>query len=173
MPATQQQQLPPEIQNKPCNICHQRLLPTPINISTLRMNLEDYDPALTAYLINGFTEGFDIGSNADVIHTQPTNSKSTNDYHHFVKEKLQSEINAGRIAGPFTSPPFSTFQISPLAVRPKKTPGKFRLLQDLSHPYNETSINHNIPANKRNVQYSSVGEAIKKIQSFPRGSLAA
>ena len=88
-------------------------------------------------------------------------------------EKLSKEIKAGRLAGPFDLKPFPCFHVSPIALRPKKSPGEYRLIHDLSYPYNETSINANIPANKRHVTYSSVGDAINKIMQLPVGAFGA
>ena len=58
-----------------------------------------------------------------------------------VKQKLGAELGAGCMAGPFTTPPFSPFQVSTLGVREKKTKGKYRLIHDLSYPYDGTSVN--------------------------------
>ena len=88
-------------------------------------------------------------------------------------EKLEKEIKAGRIMGPFIEQPFTPFHISPLNIRKKKTPNKFRLLHNLSHPYDGRSINANIPDDKKSVKYSSVGDAICKILSLPRNSHTA
>ena len=90
-----------------------------------------------------------------------------------VRQKLNKEIQEGRMAGPFEDVPFENFQVSPLALRPKKTPGEFRLLHNLSYPYNETSINAQISAEDKHVKYASINDAIKKILSLPRGSYAA
>ena len=68
---------------------------------------------------------------------------------------------------------FDPFHVSPLALQPKKTPGEFRLLHNLSHPYDHTSVNAGIPQINRTVQYSSVGQAIREIQQLPRGSFAS
>lgn len=57
---------------------------------------------------------------------------------------LQSELAAGRIIGPFSSPPCPNFVSSPLGVIPKKEPGSFRVIHDLSLPKGQ-SINDLIP----------------------------
>ena len=49
-------------------------------------------------------------------------------------DKLIQEVKAGRIAGPFDTPPFNIFCASPLGVVPKKIPGEFRLIHHLSFP---------------------------------------
>ena len=77
------------------------------------------------------------------------------------------------MAGPFTTPPFSPFQVSPLGVREKKTKGKYRLIHDLSYPYDGTSVNANIPQQQKTVKYSTVGSAIRKLLQLPQGSFTA
>ena len=47
---------------------------------------------------------------------------------------IEKEIAAQRLAGPFSSPPFSHFRISHLGLVPKKTEGEFRLIHHLSFP---------------------------------------
>ena len=61
-----------------------------------------------------------------------------------VNDKLSKELAAGRIVGPFDSPPFETFRVSPLGIVPKKLPGKFRLIHHLSYPEG-LSVNDGIP----------------------------
>ena len=87
-----------------------------------------------------------------------------------MRAKLQAEIDAGRIAGPFNQPPFDLFQISPLKIREKKVPGKFRLIHDLSYPYNDQSSNANIPDKCKTVKCASVRDAIKVLVELPKGA---
>ena len=154
-------------------IQHTRPLPTPIDLIALTENLEGYDPTLTHFLVSGFTHGFEIGDDTPTTDCSPVNSKTVEQAPEVIHDKLNKEIHAGRIAGPFNKPPYQPFHISPLSLRPKKQSGKYRLLHNLSYPYDENSINYNIPNSKRTVQYASVGEAIKKIQKLPRGAYAA
>lgn len=84
--------------------------------------------------------------------------------------KLEKELRAGRLAGPFKSPPFSPFIISPaLGVVPKKTPGDFRLIQHLSFRAG-SSINDGIPENFSSVSYATISDAICQIKLAGRGS---
>ena len=145
-------------------------LPTPININALRTCLQNYD---ATFLINGFSVGFHISDDSPTSSSCPSNSHTISDAPEIIRDKLRKEIAAGRIAGPYDAPPFQPFHISPLALRPKKQLGKYRLLHNLSHPYDTTSVNHNIPQHKRTVQYATVGEAITKIMKLPHGSFAA
>ena len=41
-----------------------------------------------------------------------------------LQKKLQKELDAGRILGPFDEPPFPNLRVSPIKVAPKKTPGE-------------------------------------------------
>ena len=148
-------------------------LPTPININALRNCLQNYDTTLTQFLINGFSVCFYIGDDSSTNSSCPSNSHTISDAPEIIRDKLRKEIAADRIAGPYNAPPFQPFHISPLALRPKKQLGKYRLLHNLSHPYDTTSVNRNIPQHKRTVQYATVGEAITKIMSLPHGSFAA
>ena len=77
---------------------------------------------------------------------------------------LSHELQLGRIDGPFKDPPFPNFKSSPLAVREKHQSGKFRLLHNLSYPYDERSLNFNIPKEASEVSYATINDAIKYIQ---------
>ena len=147
-------------------------LPTPIKLDRLAFHLAaaGYDTAISQYLVQGFTEGFPIGHNSQAADITAANSKGAHHCPDIVQEKLTEELNKNRIAGPFNSPPFHPFQTSPLNIREKKTPGKFRLIHDLSYPYNTTSVNNNIPAASKRVQYSTVGYAIQILLHLPQGT---
>ena len=51
-----------------------------------------------------------------------------------VVAKLNKELSAHRLAGPFSDPPFEKFLVSPLGVVPKKIPEEYRLIHHLSFP---------------------------------------
>ena len=76
------------------------------------------------------------------------------------------------MAGPFPSPPFHPFHTSPLNIREKKTHGRYRLIHDLSFPYNDNSINHNIPDNSKKVKYATVNDAIELLLAQPHGAFS-
>ena len=150
-------------------------LTTLVSFSKLQHYLTkiNYDKKLTDYLVTGFKKGFQLGHTSGPYNIQATNSKTVDQYSEVVSKKLNAEIAAGRISGPFPDPPFEKFQISPLNIREKKTPGKYRLIHDLSFPYDESSINSNIPQNQKTVKYASVTTAIQTLQSLPRGCYTA
>ena len=61
-------------------------------------------------------------------------------------------------------------QISPLSLREKSDHSGWRLLHDLSFPYDETSVNSTIPDSRKRVQYASIQDAISIIQSLGKDS---
>ena len=74
--------------------------------------------------------------------------------------------------GPYDSSPFHDSVISPLGLQPKKTPGEFRVIHDLSYP-NGKSINSGIPRDFATVKYSSISDAIKLILYYGEGAYLA
>lgn len=52
-----------------------------------------------------------------------------------MRKKIAMEIQAGRVLDPFSVPPLPNLRVSPLGADPKKTPGEFRLINDLSYPW--------------------------------------
>ena len=66
--------------------------------------------------------------------------------------------------GPFREPPVnSAFRISPLGVVPKKVPGEFLVIHNLSHP-DGNSVNEYIPREFPTVHYATVEDAISFIK---------
>ena len=82
-------------------------------------------------------------------------------------------MEAGRLTGPFKQPPYENFQISPITLKEKSTPGKFRLLHNLSHPYDGTAINDNIVEHYKTVKYTNISHAIDILKRMPKGSYSA
>ena len=105
-------------------------------------------------------------------HSQPANLKSALEHPHVVDQKIEKELALGRFAGPFVSPPFTPFQISPVGVVPKKEPGKFRLIQHLSYPRGQ-SINDGIPIEQSHVTYQTVDDATHAMRSLGQGCFLA
>ena len=79
---------------------------------------------------------------------------------------------SGRIIGPFDTPPFENFRISPLGLVPKKAPGEFRLIHHLSFPEG-SSVNDGIPRELSSVHYATIDDAIKKMSSLGAGCFLA
>ena len=68
-----------------------------------------------------------------------------------LEKKLQKEKDAGRILGPFDDAPFPNLRVSHIKVALKKTPGEFRLIHNLSYPYDEEAVNSSIPRDRVSV----------------------
>ena len=84
-----------------------------------------------------------------------------------VTSNLAEEVAKGRTAGPFPSPPFENFQVSPIGLVPKKHSDKFRTIFHLSFPKSGTSsINHFIDKDDFSLQYITIDKAISAIQRF-------
>ena len=74
-----------------------------------------------------------------------------------VTNYVHKELVAGRIAGPFQQLPFKKSHVSPISLRPKPTPGLFRIIHDLSFPYdNKYSVNDGIPREEATVEYATL-----------------
>jgi len=149
-----------------------RTLPTPVDVRPLQYYLRGYPQRDKQYLLDGFVFGFPLEyfgprSRPLIFPPQPNDS-------HFpiIHDKLQQEIEAGRVAGPFSSPPYNNLFLSPLYAVPKKLPGKFRLIHDLSHPKG-LSVNDGIPPELSSVTYSSIDTAIGYIKSLGPGCYLA
>ena len=78
--------------------------------------------------------------------------------------KIEKELLAGHLSGPFEMLPFSPFRVSPLGVIPKKTPGKFRLVRHLSYPKG-SSVNDSISPEFSRVHYGTTTDAIQHIRA--------
>ena len=141
---------------------------TPVRVSALKSLLSTYDPDLKNFLVDGFSLGFRIGFAGTSNSLLAPNLRSAEEQPEVLSAKLDKEWSAGRIVGPFSSPPFANFVSSPLGVVPKKTPGEFRIIHYLSYP-DGSSVNDFIPSEKSTVHYASISDAIAMIKSIGRG----
>ena len=103
----------------------------------------------------------------------PNNSKVAHQNQEAVDHKIAKELKLNHIAGPFNEPPFPDFQISPLSLREKPDGSGWRLLHDLSYPYNDQSVNTNIPDQFKKVTYSSIRSAITILQALGNNTFMA
>ena len=63
------------------------------------------------------------------------------------------------MAGPFPVPPLENLHVNCFGVIPKLTPGKFRLITDLSFPH-VSSVNDLISDSEAEISYAGIPEAI-------------
>ena len=149
-----------------CNhVRHNYVMPTPVSADRLESMLTGYDPVLKEELVSGFAGGFKIGFRGEVnSDSSVKNLQSTVKLKSEVSCALDKEVKLGRMAGPFSSPPFESFQLNPIGMVPKKDPNKFRMIVDLSFPPGK-SINDGIDDSHAQVHYPSVNDAIKALLS--------
>lgn len=145
---------------------------TPIKPNHLSDYLNGYSPVLKSFLIQGFTFGFKILYTEQRVFRISKNLSFLQGQELLVSQRLQQELKAKRIAGPYSDPPFVNLQVSPLGLVLKKASGEFRLIHHLS--YSEgNSINDHIPNHLCTVQYQSIDTAISLIQQLGPGTLLA
>lgn len=144
---------------------------SPVNIDILNSYLRDYpDQIMATQLLNGFISGFPIHYGGPRIPQYARNLKSAYDWPDIVSAKIQNEISHGRVAGPFTQPPFRNFRVSPIGLVEKKGKNDYRLIHHLSYPNGE-SVNDFIPHELCSVQYTHFDEAVEMVRSLGRHSL--
>ena len=163
------------VNNPPLNqpqLLPNHALPTPVQIEKLRPLLCGYDAELTSNLCDGFTFGFPLHFKGDRISFFATNLISAQQNPEIVSAKISKELAAGRLAGPFDSPPFPNFRVSPLGVVPKKAPGEYRLIHHLSFSRG-ASVNDGISIEDTSVQYARVDDAVTMIKHLGQGCFLA
>jgi hypothetical protein len=147
-------------------------LPSPIRAHKLAIYLQDYNKDLAAAVLSGFQHGFILPSSKSHQTSIPRNHDSALEHSAKVKQQLELESRLGRIAGPFLDRPFPNFISSPLGLVPKKSPGQFRIIHNLSFPRGD-SVNSNIPPGSTSVSYELLDYAISIIQSVGHNCLIA
>ena len=148
---------------------------SPINVQVLEYFLSGYDDTEKQYLLEGFRYGFSLNYGGDQIGGIFKNHPSVLNNEEIVSNKLIQELQLDRIAGPFDDPPFHDFRSSPLGLVPKKEPGEFRVIHDLSYPkYSQgVSINSNISPENSTVSYDDLDYAISIIQQYGQACLVS
>ena len=123
--------------------------------------LEGYNGDIRHLLVSGFRDGFRLGYEGQDVDMRSKNLKSAEENADILISKLNAEVQLGRIAGPFSQPPFPNFRVSPLGLVPKRN-GSYRLIHHLSYPEG-MSLNDGIPHELCSVQYATIQSAIGHI----------
>jgi hypothetical protein len=118
-------------------------LPHGLNIDKWRFYLQGHtDSSLVDFLQYGFPVGFN--PDCPLTPTLSNHASATNNLQH-VEHYLTTEIEAGAILGPFSTPPFWPWtHLSPLMTREKKASVHRRVIVDLSWPQG-ASVNGGTP----------------------------
>ena len=139
---------------------------TPVNVQRYRELLVEtgYCPVETQFLVDGFSNGFDIGYTGETqdIQRVTPNLKITVGSEVILWNKIMKEVKLKRYAGPFSEPPFKNYIQSPVGLVPKDNGKDTRLIFHLSYPRGGDSINSNTPKELCSVQYQDFSEAIRR-----------
>lgn len=147
-------------------------MPTPIRASRLRYYLSNYDEQEREFLCQCFESGFCIPFHGPRISGLCRNHVSATSNPSIVNRKIFEEINAGRVQGPFMTPPCEPFICSPIALVPKHEKGSFRLIHNLSFPPH-ASINFGIDKLDSQVSYDNIDTVISLVSQFGRNAMMA
>ena len=150
-------------------------LPTPINVNRLEIALADYpNRVFVSNLLQTFRLGANIGFFGRRSPRFARNLPTALAQPDIVKANLDKEVSLGRVAGPFSAPPFPNFQVSPIGLVPKKYSDKFRTIFHLSFPKSGvTSINYSVSKEDFSLNYITIDTAIKGILANGRGCFLA
>ena len=146
---------------------------TPVNLQQLTIALEGLDTNIRQYLLEGFSKGFHTGFEGPIprpIKEHTLRSALQNPT--IVLQKINSEIAAGRVLGPYNQPPIQNYISSPIGLVPKKTHNEYRLIHHLSYPHGK-SVNDGIPDQEATVQYTTIDDAIQIIRELGAGCFMA
>jgi hypothetical protein len=126
-------------------------------------------PARIEVMLRGITHGVDIGfqGRRDIIR-ECRNPKSTEDpiVSQLIDAKIRKDVAAGKKLGPFASPPFKYYWVSP--VRGVLKPGKkIRIVHNLSYPHGGESVNAGIP--DQSCKLARFDDAMDAIRSMGKG----
>ena len=160
---------PTEVSNFEC--LDWKEIRTPIKVDKLKQLLieSNYDKRKSQFLVDGFTNGFDLGYRGPIDRTDesdniPLRIGSETE----LWNKVMKEVQACRYAGPYKRQdlPFDKFIQSPIGLVPKAG-NKTRLIFHLSYDFtrnNETtkSVNYHTPDEMCTVKYRDLDYAIKQ-----------
>lgn len=149
---------------------------TPINVDKLREYLQGYSSDKLSYLIQGFTNGFHLHFQGERRPQISPNLQSALINPNIVQNKIDKEVELGRVKGPFPTIPLKNLKLSPLGLVPKKTRGEFRLIHHLSYPRNGSqshSVNSGILSESSEVHYAGIEDAISHVKQCGSGCFMA
>jgi len=129
---------------------------------------------LVAFILDGLRNGFRMGfQHSKKLKSANSNQASANQHPADIDHYLTNGLPLGRVAGPFSSPPFPNLHISSFGVIPKKgQPGKWRLIVELSS-HHGLSVNDVIDPNEFTLQDITFDQIICMILNYSSGAFIA
>ena len=153
-----------------------KALPLELHGITAPLDWIEWDKALAAhpdqqfreYIVNAIKEGFRLGFD----YSKSCNGAPRNMATHapIIRDYLAEECAQGRVAGPFDPGHPPGVQVSKFGVIPKSTPGKWRLIVDLSSP-DGASVDDGIGEEACSLSYVTVDDAAREVLRQGVGSL--
>lgn len=142
---------------------------TPIDIKTLLKYLSEYDNSEDSKLLSdGFINGFRLHYTGPRMSVGAENLVSASIHKTETLKKLQSEVELGRMIGPFNKCPISTLRISPIGLVKKRDKG-WRLITHLSFPDGK-GVNSFIDEDYCRVKYSSFDNVLEMVSMLGKGA---
>ena len=125
------------------------------------------------HLVTGMKEGFRIGLVREPCYqSSPGNTPSAMVRAEVISDFLSSQCRAGFMLGPLLPKDCAGVFTSHMAVIPKKAPGMWRVIEDLSSPQ-DRSINDNLHCRLSHVSYASMDDAAMLMHYLGPGALLA
>lgn len=133
--------------------------------------LRDYpDRDFVESLLHIIEHGADIGFTGDRLASQTSrNLPSAFEHPDAITSAIATQLSKGRIAGPFSEPPFPQFRSSPLGVAVRKRSGKLRQIHHLSWPRGR-SVNDGIADSEAAMSYDMFQRAVDDLIQSGKGS---
>lgn len=131
------------------------------------------DRRFCTYICEGIRSGFRIGFDRSTrLRCCTRNMSSATIHREVIDANFSQECAQGRLLGPFSPDTINPVHISPIGVIPKKTPGKWHIIVDLSSPEG-ASVNDGVSGLLCSLQYVSVEEGIRLMLKKGKGALLA
>ena len=113
-------------------------------------------------MLHGLQHGFALEYEGTFKFRAPDNLPTAKLDPQLIRDRLQKEIQMGRMLGPFQQPPFTDLMCSPVGLEPKKDTDDMRMIMHLSYPYGQ-SINDFIDPVKASTSYQTFDDAIQLV----------
>ena len=157
---------PIHLPNEPSGAC----AGSPLRPFIIERELSNYpDKAFVQQLISDLVHGCAIGYNGPQFSATAKHLSSALQHTDIIDGSLKKETEAGRILGPFRTPPLPNLRCSGLGAIPKHD-GGWRIIYHLSAPAG-SSINDFIDPDTYTLTYCSVDDAYSIINELGKGAL--